>query len=107
MSIADKKCQPCNSKTPPLSAKHAEKLLEELNADWQIVEGHYLRREFRFKDFAIALKFVNRIGEIAESENHHPDIHLAWGRVVVKIWTHAIDALSENDFILAAKIDKL
>ena len=107
MSIADKKCQPCNSKTPPLSAERAEKLLEELNADWQIVEGHHLRREFRFKDFAAALEFVNRIGEIAESENHHPDIHLAWGRVVVEIWTHAIDALSENDFILAAKLDQL
>jgi 4a-hydroxytetrahydrobiopterin dehydratase len=71
------------------------------------VDGHHLRREFGFGDFVSALALVNKVGELAESEGHHPDIQLSWGRVVVEIWTHKIDGLTESDFVLAAKIDQL
>ncbi len=104
--LATKKCVPCKKGTPPLSEAEYRPLLEQLDA-WEVVEGHHLRKTFRFKDFRAALAFVNRIGEVAEAEGHHPDIYLAWGRVRVEIWTHAIDGLSESDFILAAKIDRL
>jgi 4a-hydroxytetrahydrobiopterin dehydratase len=81
-------------------------LVAELGRDWE-ASGDRLRKTFRFPDFASALAFVVRIGEVAEREQHHPDIHLAWGRVGLEIWTHAIGGLSENDFILAAKIEEL
>jgi 4a-hydroxytetrahydrobiopterin dehydratase len=73
--------------------------------DWSVVEEHHLLRTFRFPDFKTALDFVNRAGAVAESEGHHPDLLLAWGRVEAKIYTHKIDGLSESDFILAAKLD--
>ena len=69
--------------------------------------GHHLEREFKFPDFNNALDFTNRVGALAESEGHHPDIYLAWGKVGIKIWTHKIDGLTESDFVLAAKIDRL
>ena len=71
------------------------------------MEGHHLEKEYRFEDFRSALAFVNRIGEVAEQEAHHPDIHLAWGRVRLEIFTHTIRGLSESDFVLAAKADTL
>ena len=74
---------------------------------WRVVDGHHLERDFVFADFRQALDFTVAVGELAEAEDHHPDLHLAWGRVVVTIWTHKIDGLSESDFILAAKIDEL
>ncbi|TSC66821.1 MAG: pterin-4-alpha-carbinolamine dehydratase [Parcubacteria group bacterium Gr01-1014_72] len=73
--------------------------------EWKIVEYHHLTREFKFPDFASALAFVNKVGALAESEGHHPDIELGWGYARIKIFTHAVDGLSENDFIVAAKID--
>jgi len=75
--------------------------------DWQVVDEHHLARTFRFPDFVSALAFVNRVGELAETEGHHPNIFLAWGKVTVEVWTHKVDALTESDFILAAKIDRL
>jgi 4a-hydroxytetrahydrobiopterin dehydratase len=75
--------------------------------EWGVVDGHHLDRVFNFPDFRTALAFVNRVGEIAEAEGHHPDLWLAWGKVEVKIWTHKIDGLTESDFVLAAKIDRL
>jgi 4a-hydroxytetrahydrobiopterin dehydratase len=72
-----------------------------------VVEGHHLDREYRFHDFREALAFTNAVGEIAEAEGHHPDIHLAWGLVRITLWTHKIGGLSENDFVLAAKVDRL
>jgi 4a-hydroxytetrahydrobiopterin dehydratase len=74
---------------------------------WQVVDGHHLTRSFQFPDFKTALEFVNRAGAVAEEEGHHPDLLLAWGKVDVKTWTHKIDGLTESDFILAAKIDRL
>lgn len=80
--------------------------LEEVK-DWKVEEEKKLRREFKFKDFKEALAFVNKIGAIAEEEGHHPDIELGWGKVEVELSTHAIGGLSVNDFIMAAKIDKI
>ncbi|RMF20611.1 MAG: 4a-hydroxytetrahydrobiopterin dehydratase [Deltaproteobacteria bacterium] len=91
---------------PPLTPQQYEPLLATLDG-WQVEREHHLVRTFSFPDFRSALAFVNRVGELAESEGHHPDVHLAWGRVTIELWTHKIDGLSESDFILAAKIDRL
>jgi len=83
-------------------------MLKELNSEWMLVDGaHLLAREFKFKDFAQTLAFVNKIGVIAEEEGHHPDMTVGYGNLGIEIMTHAIGGLSENDFIVAAKIDQL
>jgi 4a-hydroxytetrahydrobiopterin dehydratase len=74
---------------------------------WEVIEEHHLLKSFKFGDFREALSFVNRVGELAEAEGHHPDISFGWGYAEIKIWTHKIDGLSESDFILAAKIDAM
>jgi len=99
------KCKPCSKSTPPLKGQALEDLQQQLGADWKVVENHHLEKEYSFRNFKQALDFTNRVGAIAEQEGHHPDIYLAWGRVKLNIWTHAIGGLSENDFILAAKAD--
>lgn len=104
--LATKECLPCEEGTPRLKGQELGKLLSELGHDWRAVQEHHLEKEFKFKDFREALEFTNRIGEIAEARNHHPDIYLAWGKVRVTIWTHKIDGLSESDFVLAAKIEE-
>jgi 4a-hydroxytetrahydrobiopterin dehydratase len=104
--LAEKQCEPCRGGVPPMDPAHAEELRRQLHTDWSIVESHHLARTFRFKDFAQALSFVNRIGAIAEQQGHHPDVHLSWGRVTVEVWTHKIDGLTESDFIYAAKCDE-
>jgi 4a-hydroxytetrahydrobiopterin dehydratase len=105
MALADQKCVPCRGGVPPLEAPAIEKLIAEI-PEWSAVENHHLHRSFRFPDFRTALDFVNRVGAIAEREGHHPDIHLAWGKVDVTIWTHKINGLTESDFVLAAKVDR-
>jgi 4a-hydroxytetrahydrobiopterin dehydratase len=105
-TLADRHCVPCKKGTPALTKAQCGPLLSELQ-DWTVVSGHHLARELRFEDFAQALAFVNRVGEIAETEGHHPDIRLGWGRVGIEVWTHSIDGLSEADFVLAAKIDRI
>ncbi len=106
-TLTHKHCVPCEGGVPRLRGEPAQRLLDELD-QWQLADDeHHLRRVFVFPDFATALDFINRIGAIAEEEGHHPDLHLSWGRVEAELWTHAIDGLSENDFILAAKIDAL
>ena len=105
--LADKECVPCKGGVPPLAGEELEALQEQLDESWRVVDGHHLEREYRFKNFKLALEFTNRVGEMAEAQNHHPDIHLAWGRVGVTIWTHKIDGLTESDFIFAAKTDAL
>jgi 4a-hydroxytetrahydrobiopterin dehydratase len=104
--LAAKSCVPCRGGVPPLKGKELEKLEAELPT-WQVVNEHHLEKTFSFPDFKTALEFTNRVGAIAEAEGHHPDIHLAWGKVGIAIWTHKIDGLTESDFILAAKIDRL
>jgi 4a-hydroxytetrahydrobiopterin dehydratase len=103
--LASKMCVPCQGGIPPLEGGDLTKLHEQLEDGWAIVEDHHLSRTYTFPDFAEALAFVNLVGEIAEDQNHHPDIYLAWGKVRVDIWTHKIDGLHESDFILAARID--
>jgi 4a-hydroxytetrahydrobiopterin dehydratase len=104
--LADKTCVPCRGDVPPLRGKELEELERQL-PDWEVVEGHHLRREFRFRNFREALDFVNRVGELAEEQGHHPDIDFGWGRAAITVFTHKIDGLTESDFVLAAKVDRL
>lgn len=104
--LAQKKCVPCKGGVPPLKGKDLEILMDQLGKEWSLVRDHHLEKEYRFKDFKSALSFTNRVGEIAESEGHHPDIHLSFGKVKIILWTHKIDGLTESDFIMAAKCDE-
>lgn len=105
--LAKKNCVPCDEKTGKLETNEAVQLNEELNK-WKIVDNSYIEKTIQFVDFASALSFINKVGEIAEKENHHPDVCLfSWNKVKFTLSTHSIKGLSENDFILAAKIDEL
>jgi len=106
MSLAEKQCVSCRGGTPPLEGEALEGFRTQVPG-WQVVNGHHLLRSYSFPDFRTALDFVNRVGVVAETEGHHPDLYLSWGKVEVKIWTHKIDGLTESDFILAAKVDRL
>lgn len=107
MGLADQACIPCRGGVPPLARERVEKLLAELEPGWTAThDGTRIERAFQFKDFAKALAFANRVGEIAEREGHHPDLHVGWGRCRVEIWTHKINGLTESDFYLAAKTDR-
>ena len=103
--LATKHCVPCEGGVPRLEEDEIELYRTQI-ADWQVVENHHLERNYEFKDFKTALEFVNRVGEVAETEGHHPDIYFTWGKARLQIFTHAIDGLSESDFILAARIDR-
>ena len=104
--LADKICVPCRGGVPPLRGDDLEKLLQEVPL-WKVEREHHINREFNFEDFQQALDFVNRVGALAEEQGHHPDIFLAWGKADITLWTHKIDGLTESDFIMAAKIDRL
>ncbi|MBI3647066.1 MAG: 4a-hydroxytetrahydrobiopterin dehydratase [Acidobacteriales bacterium] len=108
-SLADKTCVPCRGGVPPLKGKELADFHRQLPklAQWNVVNEHHLVRGYKFPDFRAALAFVNQVGELAEEQGHHPDILLAWGKAEITIWTHAVDGLTESDFILAAKIDRL
>jgi len=103
MALYQKKCKPCEGGTPPLTQEQSKILLTQLQ-NWELKDG---RIEKEFKDFSEAMKFVNSVAEIAEFEGHHPDIGISWNRVRLSLVTHAIGGLSENDFIMASKIDRL
>ena len=104
--LAAKQCIPCRGGVPPLPAEEVRQFLAQLDG-WEVVNEHHLRKEFKFGDFKATQLFVNRVGELAEEQWHHPDICYGWGRAEITIWTHKIDGLTESDFILAAKIDEL
>ena len=104
--LADKKCVPCRGEVPALKGAQLQTLHQQV-PQWDIANEHHLHREFRFPDFKQALKFVNRVGALAEKQGHHPDILLAWGKAEITLWTHKIDGLTESDFIMAAKIDRI
>ena len=104
--LAAKACVPCRGGVPPLKGEELEALANQV-IGWSVTDEHHIEKTFTFPDFLKALEFTNRVGEVAEQEGHHPDIYLTWGKVGVKIWTHKIDGLTESDFILAAKIEKL
>jgi 4a-hydroxytetrahydrobiopterin dehydratase len=104
--LASKNCAPCRGGVPPLAGKELESLASQV-PQWKVIDGHHIVRNFAFPDFRQALSFVNKVGEIAEQQGHHPDILLSWGKAEITTWTHKINGLTESDFILAAKIDQL
>lgn len=117
-NLANKHCVPCESGTPPISTEEAKKLLSE-TPEWKMEEAESFRekqeglaynkitKEFHFKDFKEAMSFVNKVANIAEEEGHHPDIYIFYSLVRLTLWTHAAGGLTENDFILAAKVNEL
>jgi 4a-hydroxytetrahydrobiopterin dehydratase len=106
-ALAEKECVPCKGGVPRLEGNELSRLTSELGGGWKVVESHHLEKEYKFKNFREALSFTNKVGELAESQGHHPDIYLAWGQVKLTVWTHKVDGLTESDFILAAKADQL
>ncbi len=104
--LASKACVPCKGGTPPLKGEEPEGLRRQV-PEWEDVEEHHLRRRFRFKNFRESLLFVDRVGELAEEQGHHPDIGFGWGYAEISVWTHKINGLTESDFIFAAKVDAL
>ena len=105
--LAEQECVPCKGGIPSLKGQALAELLQKLGNHWNVINGHHLEKDFAFKNFREALIFTNKVGELAEQQGHHPDIYLAWGRVKITLWTHKIDGLTESDFVMAAKIDRL
>ena len=106
--LAARRCQPCEGGTPPLARAAAQQLFKQLAAGWTLSDDvKSLRREFRFRDFYRTMSFVNALAHLANSEDHHPDLEVGYNYCRVKFTTHAIKGLSENDFICAAKIDRI
>ena len=105
--LAERSCKACRVGAAPLKDEALDELTEQLGGGWDVVGEHHLHKNFHFDDFAGALAFVNRVGALAEEQGHHPDVHLSWGKVGVTVFTHKVDGLSEADFVLAAKVDRL
>jgi 4a-hydroxytetrahydrobiopterin dehydratase len=105
-TLAAKTCVPCRGGVPPLKGQSLTALHKQV-PEWQVINEHHVLRQFKFPDFKQALAFVNQVGELAEEQGHHPDILLSWGKVEITFWTHKIDGLTESDFIMAAKIDRV
>lgn len=107
-ALAEQECVACTSDDDPLAPAEYAAYLDELDGEvWRVVDEHHLEAEFEFEDFRTALEFTNEVGELAEEEWHHPDIHLSWGRVMIEMWTHKIDGLHKTDFVMAARMDRL
>jgi len=106
MKLTEKHCVPCEGGLPPLSEAAAKKYLAKIDSEWKLSESNkIIERTYTFDDFKDALNWVNKVGALAENEGHHPDIDIRYNKVTLHLTTHAIQGLSENDFILAAKID--
>jgi 4a-hydroxytetrahydrobiopterin dehydratase len=106
-ALKDSTCKPCEGGVPPLTKSQIEELLPQISR-WSVVEDKQIQKDFKYKNFKQALEFVNKVGEIAEQQGHHPNIFLHnWNKVRISLSTHAIKGLSDNDFILAAKIDTI
>ncbi len=107
-SLIEKNCTSLGESVSPLTPEEQAPLFDQLNEEWGITEdGIWLEREYEFENFVQALSFVNKVGEVAESEQHHPDISFTWGLVILSLSTHDVEGVSEKDFILAAKIDQI
>jgi 4a-hydroxytetrahydrobiopterin dehydratase len=104
--LAHQTCVPCRGGVPPLKGTELRQILQQV-PQWKAANEHHITRAFAFPDFKQALAFVNRVGEVAEQQGHHPDILLTWGKAEITLWTHKIDGLTRSDFIMAAKIDQL
>ena len=107
MDLAKMKCMGCAGMTEPLGEEKCEQLLSRLNEGWEISGQGQLVKKYRFKNFRLGLDFVNKVGLVAEEQGHHPDIYIAWGKVDITLWTHKVRGLTEDDFIVAAKIDEI
>lgn len=108
MDLSNKHCVPCEGGDPPLTDSEEDGLLDKI-ANWNLLRdgGHKLRKQFKFRNFKEAMRFVNEVAKVAEVEGHHPDIYIFYNKVQIDLFTHAVGGLSENDFIMASKIDKL
>lgn len=107
MNLGKKKCKPCEGGIPPLNTKEVEEYMKQLKDGWSVTENQKISKEYSFVNFRHTMDFVNKVADLAEDEGHHPDMHVYYGKVVIELWTHAINGLSENDFILAWKTDRL
>jgi 4a-hydroxytetrahydrobiopterin dehydratase len=107
MKLTEKKCKPCEGGIPPLNTNEINAYREQIHHDWRVIDEEKISRNFRFINFKQTMSFVNKVAQLAEEEGHHPDLHVGYGTCTIDLWTHAIKGLSENDFILAAKIDEL
>lgn len=105
--LIDQKCAPCNDKQPKMKLNEIQLHLKQLNNFWDLDQKEHLYKNFKFIDFNGSISFANRIAEVAEKLGHHPDLHISYSNLEVEIWTHKIDGLSENDFILAKYIDQV
>jgi 4a-hydroxytetrahydrobiopterin dehydratase len=107
-ALADQECEACRSDDDPLTAQEYSEYMDELGDDiWAVVDDHHLEGTYPFEDFRDALEFTYEVGELAEEEWHHPDIHLEWGEVRIEMWTHKIDGLHKTDFVMAARMDRI
>lgn len=107
LDLRERKCEACNAQTPSLKGEELQKYYNRLEDGWELVNDHHIEKTYSFKNFQQAMDFTVRVGEMSEEEGHHPEIYLTWGEVKLKVYTHAIDALSENDFIWAAKAEAI
>jgi len=105
--LSSMQCTACVEGTPPLKGTELTEIYNKLNAGWKVIEEHHLEKEYTFDNFKDAIAFVNRLGDYAESVGHHPDLFLAWGKVIITLWTHKSDGLTQSDFIFAAHADDL
>ena len=106
-TLTQKKCTPCQGGIPPLTPEQIKPFMDELADEWELVENKKIRRQYEFPKFTDAVAFINRVADLAEEEGHHPDIILHYNKLTFELWTHKINGLFDNDFILAAKIDEL
>lgn len=114
-SLAERQCIPCRGDVPPLTREQLAPLVAEIDEGWDVLDVSHqrrgsvtmLKRDYGFKNFKDAMAFAVRIGDLAEEQQHHPDMHVAWGKVGLEIWTHKIGGLSESDVVFAAKCDEL
>jgi len=107
MDLSSKKCIPCEGGASRLDEKKIETFKKLIQKDWIVVGNIKITKEFAFVNFLHTMNFVNKVAVLAEEEGHHPDLHVSYAKVVIELWTHAVNGLTENDFILASKIDKI
>jgi 4a-hydroxytetrahydrobiopterin dehydratase len=107
MELSRKRCIPCEGNVPPLSREEVEKYLSQVEGWTLVKDGTVIQKILTFKDFDATMEFVNKVAAVAEEEGHHPDLDVSYGKLGIELTTHAIGGLSENDFILASKIDRI
>jgi 4a-hydroxytetrahydrobiopterin dehydratase len=107
MELKNKKCKPCEGGMPPLKKEKIAEYQKQINTDWKLIDNKKISKDYAFVNYRHTIDFVNRVADLAEEEGHHPVMHVYYGKIQIELWTHAINGLSENDFIMAAKIDSL